>query len=110
MEKLLAPRDDEAIVYTATTPLGCPHCNAPQAHNPPGIYYCGGCGKAFTVPTPQDLAQQAKKVDDDKRIFMMVGGVFFLLYGMPVLLSVGMGCAMMFFYMVVAIGVYAGSM
>ncbi len=103
-------RDDDGDVYTATTPLGCPHCKSPLAPNPPGVFYCGGCGKAYTVPSPDQLARASEKQAEDKRIFLLVGGMFFLVYVMPVLVSVGMALAMMLVYVAVAFGVIIASM
>lgn len=91
-------------------PLACPHCKSVLPPDPPGIFYCGVCGKPFTVPGPGDLAREAKKIEDEKRLFFMVGGVFFLIYVMPVLLSFGGGCIMMLLYFLMVIGVAVGSM
>ncbi len=82
------------------TNLACPHCAAVLSRDPPGVLHCGACGKPYTIPGPDDLARMAKKREDEKRLFLLVGGVFFLVYVAPVLMVLGMGCISVVFYFV----------
>lgn len=93
-----------------TTNLACPHCAAVLPSDPPGVLHCGACGKPYTIPGPDDLARIAKKREDEKRLFLMVGGVFFLIYVAPVIVVLGMTCISMLFYAVAALAVVLAAM
>ena len=89
--------------------LACPHCAAVLPPDPPGVLHCGACGKAYTIPGPDDLARMARKREEEKRLFLMVGGVFFLVYVAPILVALGFTCLSIVFYAVAAIVVMAAA-
>lgn len=97
------------MLSMVNAPLACPHCKTQVSHDPPGVLYCGSCGKAYTIPTAEDRARLAKKRADEKNVLLLVGGVVFLIYVMPVLLSMGYVCFMFVFYILIMIGIGVGS-
>lgn len=90
-------------------PLACPHCKRVVGNDPPGVFYCGGCGKPYTIPSAEDLARLAKKRADEKRVLMLVGGAVCLVYVMPVLLVAGYMCFIFGFYLLLMIGIGVGA-
>lgn len=94
-------RDDERDV---SAQLACPHCKTVLPENPPGTFYCGRCGKPFTVPGPDQLAREAKKRRDEKNVLMLVGAVVFVIYVLPVLMALGYVCFMVVIYLLMFLG------
>lgn len=70
------------------TVLACPHCSHALSPSPPGVFHCGHCGKPHTVATPEQLATLAAKHQEERKLLMIVGAVFFVIYVAPVLLTI----------------------
>jgi len=73
------------------------------------VLYCGGCGKPYTIPTAEERARMDKKRADEKHVLLLVGGAVFLVYVLPVLVSMGYVCFMFVFYLLLMIGFGVGA-
>ena len=85
------------------TLLACPHCKSAVPLGAPGVFHCGRCGRPYTVASPEQLAVEAKRKSDERNVLLLIGGVVFVFYVAPVLLTVGYMCVMVLVYLVIAI-------